>query len=91
MANLKHAKKAAKRAEVRRKVNLARKTSIKTAVKKILTALERAEDIKTVKLLLKEAEVKIARAKGKGLLHANTAARKISRLSKKVAAAQASK
>jgi ribosomal protein S20 len=37
--------------------------------------------------LLIVAESKIARAKGKGLLHANTAARKISLLAKKVAAA----
>jgi ribosomal protein S20 len=38
--------------------------------------------------LLKDAESKLARAKGKGVIHANTAQRKIGRLAKKVAVLQ---
>ena len=88
MANIKSAKKRAKQDIYRRGVNLARKTSIKTAEKKILAALEKGEDATE---LLKEVESKIARAKGKGVLHANTASRKISRLAKKVAATKVRK
>lgn len=88
MANIKSAKKQAKQAVARRQINLARRSSVKTAIKKVLTSLERAEDINTVKALLRDAEAQISRARGKGLLHENTAARKISRLAKKVAQAE---
>ena len=37
------------------------------------------------KIFLRDAESKIARAKGKHVVHANTAARTISRLAKRVA------
>ena len=88
MANIKSAKKQAKQAAARRQINLARKTSIKTAIKRVLTALEKTENPEQIKILLKDAEAKIARAKNKKLFHANTASRKISRLTKKVAQAQ---
>lgn len=87
MANIKSAKKRARQSEKRRVINLARKTSIKTAVKKVLDALEQKENQETVTVLLKDAEAKMRRAKNKGTLHANTASRKISRLAKKVSAA----
>jgi small subunit ribosomal protein S20 len=87
MANTQSAKKAAKQNLVRRERNLARTTAIKSAVKKVLTSLERGEALEKVKTLLREAEAKIARAKNKGVVHANTAKRKISNLAKKVAAA----
>ena len=87
MANLKSSKKQAVQAEKRRAVNLARKTQVKTAIKKVLAALEKPEDAATLKSLLADAEAKIARAKSKGVLHANTASRKVSRLASKVAAA----
>jgi small subunit ribosomal protein S20 len=86
MANIKSAKKAMRQAEVRRKQNLARRTALKTATKKVRTALETTQDVDSVKTLLREAEAKFARAKSKGLIHANTASRKISRLAKRVAA-----
>ena len=43
-------------------------------------------DIETTKKLFIEAESKLASARGKGLLHRNTAARKISRLSARIKA-----
>jgi small subunit ribosomal protein S20 len=86
MANIKSAKKRAKTNEVRRERNVARRSELKTVSKKILDALG-ANDVANAKVLLREAEAKIARAKGKGLLKKNTAARKISRLAKKVAQA----
>jgi small subunit ribosomal protein S20 len=87
MANMKSAKKRAKQNEVRRTINVARRTSIKTAIKKVLVAIETKENSQTVQELFQDAQAKIARAKGKGLFHKNTAARKISRLAKRVAVA----
>lgn len=86
MPNIKSAKKRVLQTAKRQQRNQARKSSLKTAVKKVFAALE-LNDVEGSKALLVAAESKIARAKGKGLLHPNTAARKISRLAKKVAAA----
>lgn len=90
MANIKSAKKSARQAVKRHTVNIARKSSLKTAIKKVLTTLSE-EDIAAAQKLLREAEAKIARAKNKGLLHKKTAQRKISRLATKVAKATKSK
>lgn len=86
MANIKSAKKRAKTNEIRRKKNVARRSDIKSATRKVLDALQ-ANDVEKAKTFLKEAEAKIARAQGKGLFKKNTASRKISRLAKKVAQA----
>lgn len=85
MANIKSAKKKAKQAEVARIRNAARKSSIKTAIKKVQLSLENDENITVIHELLREAESKIARAKGKGVVKPNTAARRISKLAKQVA------
>lgn len=85
MPNIKSAKKRVLQTEKRQLRNQARKSSLKTAIKKVIAAIE-MNDIEGSKALLVAAESKIARAKGKGLLHRNTAARKISNLAKKVAA-----
>lgn len=89
MANIKSAKKRVLQTAKRQLRNQARKSSIKTAIKKVVIAVESAglANIETTKALLVAAESKIARAKSKGLMHRNTAARKISKLAKKVAAA----
>jgi len=86
MPNIKSAKKRVLQTEKRQVRNQARRSAIKTSVKKVIAALE-TQNIEAAKKLFIEAESKLARAKGKGLFHANTAARKISRLAKKVAAA----
>lgn len=86
MANIKSAKKQAKQSLYRRKVNIARSSDIKTAIKKVVTALELGQDVAQAQEFMRVAESKIARAKGKGAFHANTAARKISGLAKRVAA-----
>lgn len=87
MANKKSAKKRAITNEKRNMRNVARRSDIKTASKKVLAALA-ANDTAAASALLREAEGKIARAKGKGVIKRNTAARKISLLAKKVYAAQ---
>lgn len=86
MANIKSAKKRVLQTAKRQARNQSRKSSIKTAIKKVVVAIDSA-DVETTKSLLVAAESKIARAKSKGLMHRNTAARKISKLAKKVAAA----
>ena len=50
---------------VKRERNLARRTAIKTAVKKVLVSLEKNESLEAIQGLLKDAESKLARAKGK--------------------------
>ena len=85
MANIKSAKKRARQTEVKRVKNLNRKTAIKTAVKRVLEALDNNEPKEVTFELFKNAEAKIARAKCKRVLHKNCAARKIGRLAKKVA------
>ena len=84
MANIKSAQKRVRQSQKRRQINLARKTDLKTAVKKVLSAIEMGDPAGKLKELMKQAEIKLARAKSKGLIHAKTASRKISRLSKKV-------
>ena len=83
MANLKSSKKSALQDKARRKKNLARKTAIKTAIKKVLLAVKEGSD--TADALLRDVASQLGRARGKNLLHANTASRKLSRLAKKVA------
>ena len=88
MANKKFAEKRAKQSEVKRKRNNARRSSIKTAVKKVLVSIEDGIQATELTQLFNDAQAKIARAAGKGVLHKNTAARKISRLAKKLAAVE---
>ena len=88
MANKKSTKKRTLTNEISRMRNVARRSDVKSASKKVVAALA-ANDLTAAQSLLREAESKIARAKGKGVLKANTAARKISVLAKKVHAAVA--
>lgn len=85
MANIKSAKKKAKQDVARRQRNLSRKTALKTVVKKVLASVQ-AGDYQVSVAMLRDAESQLARACGKGLLHKNAVARKVSRLSKKIAA-----
>jgi small subunit ribosomal protein S20 len=87
MPNIKSAKKRVKQSEKRHIRNMSRKSAIKTAIKKVLVAIEGSE-VAQAKELLRDVQAKIARAKGKGVLHRNTAARKVSRLAKKVSEAE---
>jgi len=79
MPNTRSAKKQNRQNVKRRLVNQARKTEIKTIIKKFESMVE-AKDFKAAADLLKQAESRLARAKGKGVLHWRTAARKTSRL-----------
>jgi small subunit ribosomal protein S20 len=89
MANTKSAKKAAKQSEVRRKQNLSRKTAIKTAIKKVVAAIDEGADYSVTQELLSDVAAKLARAKSKKVIHANTASRKLSRLALRINKSQA--
>jgi small subunit ribosomal protein S20 len=83
MANHASAKKRARQTVKRTVVNTARKSRIKTFIKKIELALL-AGDIKAAEAALKAARPEIQRGVTKGVLHKNTASRKISRLTARV-------
>ena len=78
MANIKSAKKRVLIAQRNTERNVAFKTSIKTAVKKVL-ACAASEDRAELNALLSKVYQLCDKAVGKGILHRNTAARKKSR------------
>ena len=79
MANIKSAKKRVLIAQRNTERNVAFKTSIKTAVKKVL-ACAVSEDKSELNALLSKVYQLCDKAVSKGILHKNTAARKKSRL-----------
>lgn len=81
-------RKRAKQSEKRRLKNLRRTSAIKSATRKVVDALEKGENIEETKKLMRDVEAQLARAKSKHVVHAKTASRKVSRLAKKVAAAE---
>ena len=83
MPNIKSAKKRALQTVKRHDRNVARKSDVKTAIKKFLSAVENKE-LDVAKDLLRQVQAKLSRAQGKGVYHRNTVARKMSRFSKRV-------
>ena len=81
MANHKSALKRAKQSENRRLRNKSTKSAMNTTIKKVQAAAQ-DEGNDNVQALFKAAQSSIAKAAKKGIIHQNTAARKISRLSK---------
>tara|TARA_B100000989_G_scaffold140151_1_gene104261 strand:+ start:69 stop:335 length:267 start_codon:yes stop_codon:yes gene_type:complete len=88
MAQHKSAKKRIVRNEKKRVVNHARISRIRTFVKKVESAIA-AEDKDLATQALKMAQPELHRGVSKGVLVKNTAARKISRLSKNIKALSA--
>ena len=85
MANTKSAKKAARQAERRTEINKSRRSRLKTFVRKVEEAIAAGEK-EAAALALREAQPEIQRSASKGIIHKNTAARKISRLSARIKA-----
>ena len=79
MANIKSAKKRVLIAEKNRVRNVAFKSSIKTAVKRVLE-LAKGEDKEALNKAMSKVYQLCDKAVVKGILHKNTAARKKSRL-----------
>ena len=83
MANIKSAKKRILVIEKKTLRNKMIKSQVKTAVKKVLAAIE-AQDVAAAKANLTVAISTIDKARAKGIFHKNTTSRKISRLTKAV-------
>lgn len=83
LANIKSAKKRIKVIETKTLRNKMIKSKVKTLSKKVETAVS-ASDKAAAAAALKEATVAIDQACSKGVYHKNTAARKVSRLTKAV-------
>ena len=85
MANTKSAKKMVRKSAARTEINKARRSRMRTFIRRVETALKagNAEEAQTA---FRQAEPEIMRAAQKGVIHKNTASRKISRLAARVRA-----
>ncbi len=83
MAHHKSAQKAIRQTERRTAVNRARVSRVRSFIKKVETALETG-DKKLAAEALKLAQPEIHRGVRAGVLHSNTASRKLSRLSARI-------
>ena len=84
MANHKSALKRNRQSLDRRARNRANKTRLKTAIKAVDTAIASEQAVDTVQQALVAAVPIIQQAAVKGTLHKKNAARKVSRLTKRV-------
>ena len=85
MANTKSAKKMVRKIARRTEVTKSRKSRVRTFVRKVEEAVASC-DKKAAITALKAAEPEIMRSVQKGVLHKNTASRKVSRLAARVKA-----
>jgi small subunit ribosomal protein S20 len=83
MANTSSAKKAVRKIARRTEVNKSRRSRMRTFVRKVEEAIA-AGDAATAAQALKSAQPELMRAAQKGVLHANTASRKVSRLAQAI-------
>jgi small subunit ribosomal protein S20 len=83
MANSPSAKKRARQNDRRAAVNKSRRSRMRTFIRKVEEAITSGD--RSVALdALKAAQPEIMRGANKGILHANTASRKVSRLHNRV-------
>ena len=85
MANTPQAKKRIRRNDKRAEINGSRMSRIRSFVKKVETAIAGGDKAAAADAL-KAAQPELARGISRGVIHKNTVARKMSRLSKRVAA-----
>lgn len=88
MANTQSAKKMVRKIARRTAVNKARRSRVRTFVKKVELAIA-SGDQAAAKTALVQAESEMMRAVSKGVVHKNTGSRKVSRLSSRVKAMSA--
>jgi small subunit ribosomal protein S20 len=84
MANTSSAKKATRKIARRTRVNQARRSRMRSVVRKVEEAIA-SGNAKIAIAALHEAEPAIMRAAQKGMMHKNTASRKVSRLTHQIA------
>ena len=85
MANTPQAKKRIRRNDRRAEINGARVSRIRTFVKQVEAAIA-AGDKPTAEAAIRRVQPELMRGVAKGVFHKNTASRKISRLTKRIAA-----
>ncbi|MEZ5888274.1 MAG: 30S ribosomal protein S20 [Paracoccaceae bacterium] len=85
MANTPQSKKRARQSERRQDVNKARRSRIRTFLRKVEEAITSGNS-EVATAALKNAQPELARGITKGVLHKNTVARKMSRLASRVKA-----
>ncbi|WP_157017527.1 30S ribosomal protein S20 [Mesorhizobium xinjiangense] len=83
MANTRSAKKATRKIARRTAVNKNRRSRVRTFVRKVEEALA-VGDKAAAETALRDAQPELMRAASKGVLHKNTASRKVSRLAQRV-------
>lgn len=85
MANTAQSKKRARQSEARYEVNKARRSRIRTFVRKVEEAIA-SGNAEAAVAALRAAQPELDRGVTKGILHANTVSRKLSRLAARVKA-----
>jgi small subunit ribosomal protein S20 len=85
VANTAQSKKRARQSETRFGINKARRSRIRTFLRKVEEAIASGDE-DAAAAALKSAQPELARGVSKGVLHKNTVARKMSRLSSRVKA-----
>jgi small subunit ribosomal protein S20 len=83
MANTDSARKRIRQNSVRAARNHARKSRMRTFVKKVEAAIA-GGDREAANAALREAQPEMQRAAGKGVVHKNTVARKLSRMTARI-------
>ncbi|GMB80961.1 30S ribosomal protein S20 [Shinella sp. PSBB067] len=85
MANTTSAKKATRKIAARTAVNKSRRSRVRNFIRKVEEAIA-SGDQAVAAAALKAAQPELMRAATKGVLHSNTASRKVSRLAGRVKA-----
>lgn len=88
MANTTSAKKATRKIARRTAINKARRSRVRGFIRKVEEAIATG-DLAIAQGALKAAQPELARAASKGVVHKNTASRKMSRLAQRVKALSA--
>ena len=88
MPNIASSEKRVRTTAKRTAINTARKTRVRGFIRKVEEAIAGGKHDEAV-AALKAAEPEIARSAQKGIVHANVAARKVSRLNNRVKALKA--
>jgi small subunit ribosomal protein S20 len=85
MANTASAKKAGRKISRRTAVNKSRRSRMRSFIREVESAVASGDAV-AAREALKKAQPEIMRASGAGIVHRNTAARKIARLAARVKA-----
>lgn len=84
MANTSSARKAARKIARRTEINKKRRSRARTAIRKVEEAIASGDRNKALDAM-REAEPQLMRTAQQGQVHRNTASRKVSRLTKRIA------